>query len=296
MKTRKEISGLHYFDRITGLHILLDEIKIPETELQHCPRTVSIALTNICDLKCHFCYAPKNRETFSFDYLISLCSELDRLGVLEITFGGGEPTLFPQFVELCNWIWDNTSLGISFTTHGHHVNQSFINSIKDKISSIRFSIDGIEPYYSKIRGKKLDNLISTIKYLDGKIPFGINCVVSKNNTEELKNVIELAIKLNANNVLVIPEHFNGVFQITTDDWKEIDSLIYLYSPQIEILVTYESSNYLKSATLDIGTGQEYLFAHISADNLLKINSFDKTGINISNIADLKNHFITLKYN
>lgn len=296
MKVRKEISGLHYFNRVTGLHILMDEIMIPKEQIQQTPRTVSIALTNVCDLKCHFCYAPKNRHTLAFDYLISLCKQLDSLGVLEITFGGGEPTLYPKFEELCSWVWENTSLGISFTTHGHHINDAFINNIRNKVSSIRFSIDGSESRYSDIRGKNLDDVITKIKSINGQIPFGINCVVSKGQTEELKKVIELAINLQANNVLIIPEHTDGVFQITLADWEQIDKIIKFYNDQIELLVTYEAGNYLKSKTLEVSSNQEYLFAHISADNRLKQNSFDNEGILIQDINELNQYFLKIKTN
>lgn len=296
MKVRKEISGLHFFDRVTGVHLLLDEIKISKADAYHTPRTVSIALTNKCDLKCHFCYAPKNKHTLSFEYLTSLCKQLDDIGVLEITFGGGEPTLFPRFEELCNWIWDNTSLGISFTTHGHHIDESFISKIKGKVSSIRFSIDGLEPRYSVIRGRKLSDLVQKIKLVSGQIPFGINCVVSKEQTDELKKVIELAIDLQASNVLIIPEHSNGVFQITKEDWIKLDGIIESYSKQIELLVTYEAGNHLQSETLDVSANQEYLFAHISADNKLKQNSFDIEGVLIQEISELKNYFLTINPN
>ena len=296
MKIRKEISGLHFFDRVTGLHILLDEIKIPNEQVHNSPRTVSIALTNVCDLKCHFCYAPKNKHALNFSYLTELCKELDNLGVLEITFGGGEPTLFPQFKELCNWVWDNTHLGISFTTHGHHLDPIFINEIQNKISSIRFSIDGIEPRYSIIRGKKLSDLISRIKKIDGKIPFGINCVVSTEQVPELEKVILLAIELNASNILIIPEHSNGVFQITKQEWRMIDELIEKYEKNIEILVTYEASNFLQSQTLDVSSNKEYLFAHISADNKLKQNSYDTEGVLIRNVSNLNQYFSTINNN
>jgi len=296
MKVRKEISGLHFFDRVTGLHLLLDEIKIPEKDTQNTPRTVSIALTNKCDLKCHFCYAPKDKNALTFDYLTKLCKQLDNIGVLEITFGGGEPTLFPRFEELCNWVWDNTSLGISFTTHGHHINEELISRISGKVSSIRFSIDGLEPRYSTIRGKKLSDLIEKIKLVSGQIPFGINCVVSKEQTDELKKVIELAIDLQASNVLIIPEHSNGIFQITKEDWIKLDDIIKSYSKQIELLVTFEAGNYLQSNTLDVSTNQEYLFAHISADNKLKQNSFDTDGILIQKITELKKYFSNINTN
>jgi MoaA/NifB/PqqE/SkfB family radical SAM enzyme len=290
MKIRKEISGLHCFDRKSGIHILLDEIKFNKNQIQNSPRIVSIALTNICDLKCHFCYAAKNRLTLEYDFLQNLSIELDKLGVLELTFGGGEPTLYPHFVELCKWIWENTDLGISFTTHGHRLTSEVIDEIINYTSMIRFSIDGIEPRYSEIRGKKLSDLLNIINYTKNKIPFGINCVVSKNNIQELINVIDLAIKIGAENILIIPEHLNGKFQLTTDDWRMLNEVIDKYDSQIELLVTYEAANFIKATTLNISYTNEFLFSHISADKKLKINSYDKEGLEITNLGSLESYF------
>lgn len=294
MKVRKEISGMHYFNRETGIHILMDEIKFPINEIANVPRIVSIALTNVCDLKCQFCYAPKNRETLNLEELKQLCKILDDLGVLEITFGGGEPTLYPNFIELCKWIWHNTLLGISFTTHGHKLDENFVREISGNISIIRISIDGIEPRYSEIRGKSLNVLLEKISYLTKKIPFGINCVVSKNETIELENVIELAIEIGAENVLIIPEHHNGVFQLTDEDWGCLDSIIKKYDKKIELLVTHDAAPFINSKTLEIADSNEFLFSHISADNKIKLNSYDKDGIQIFDINEMKNYFNQIK--
>lgn len=283
MKVRKEVSGLHYFDRETGIHILFDEIKIPQNELSKSPRIVSIALTNICDLKCHFCYAPKNRDNLDIEQLKELCKQLDILGTLEITFGGGEPTLYPNFIELCQWIWQNTSLGISFTTHGHKIDCEFIDKIQGNVSMIRFSIDGIEPRYSEIRGKKLDDLLQKISFVKNKIPFGINCVVSKDKTNELEEVIKLAIGIGAENILIIPEHEQGEFNLTQSDWFNIDRIMNEYINKIEILITHEASRFIYSRTLEIAHETEFLFLHISADKKMKINSYDTNGIDINDL-------------
>ncbi len=274
----------------------MDEVRLPDDQITRSPRTVSIALTNICDLKCHFCYAPKNKQTLSYDHVTNLCKQLDDIGVLEVTFGGGEPTLFPRFDDLLKWVWDNTSLGTSFTTHGHHITEEFVKNIQGKISSVRFSIDGIEPKYSMVRGRKLDNLIDKIKLLEGQIPFGINSVVSNGETDELKKVIELSIALKASNILIIPEHSKGHFQLSKSDWSEIDAIIDYYKKDIEVLVTYAASRFLSSQTLTVSSEQEILFAHISADNKVKQNSFDTAGILIDDINCLKNYFLLINPN
>src|SRR5207237_10889693 len=100
MKLRKELRGLHFYDRITGLHILADEVRIPDAERDEGPEVISIAVTNICDLSCAFCYAPKSRHTLSVREITQWCSELSELITLKLAIIGGEPTLFPVVADL----------------------------------------------------------------------------------------------------------------------------------------------------------------------------------------------------
>ena len=59
-KVRLSEAGMHLFDRISGLNILLDEVKVPAGQVSRAPRYLSVALTNACELRCVFCYAPKH--------------------------------------------------------------------------------------------------------------------------------------------------------------------------------------------------------------------------------------------
>ncbi len=294
MKTRKEASGIHLFDRVSGLHILLDEVKVPPESCSVAPRTVSIALTNICDLKCSFCYAPKNWDTLSLNFTLALTKKLDELGSLEITFGGGEPLLYPSFSELCNWIWNNTCLAISVTTHGHHLSKRIISEIEGKISSIRFSIDGVEPYYSEVKGKPLHRLLSIIQDVRGKIPFGINTVISPGKVSELIGLIKLAIDIDAQNILIIPEHHNGVFNLSKSEWEELNEIIDAWKSKIQLHLAYDAYNYLDVDCLQTEIDNEFLFAHISADGKLRVNSFCEDGIRIEDINRLEEYFKILK--
>jgi len=294
MKVRKEKSGIHFFERSNGLHLLLDEFENRLTDIDPSPRTVSIALTNRCDLKCHFCYAPKSKHELEFEYIKTLSAKLDKLGVLELTFGGGEPTLHPEFIEICTWIWYNTRMGISVTTHGHHLNFEKINQLSGKLSSIRFSIDGLEPYYSSIRGRKLSDLLIIIGQVHGKINFGINSVISTGRIKSTIDLLNMAISIGADNILIIPEHKNGLFLLQSDEWVELSEIIASYKDKIEIFITNDASDKIINPTLELSLPGEFLFAHISADKKLKKNSFDKSGIDISSLADITADFLTLQ--
>lgn len=296
MKIRKEISGLHLFDRTNGLHILIDELVVPLNEIDISPRTVSIALTNVCELKCHFCYAPKSNDFISFQDLKIIAKKLDGIGVLELTFGGGEPLLHPYFVDICNWVWENTNLGITVTTNGHLINIDMVSKIKGKISFIRISIDGIEPYYSTVKGKPLNNVLENIKLFKNNIPFGINTVVSPEKTEELINVIELSIHIGAKNLMIIPEHVKGRFILTKNDWTAIEQIIMHYKNQIQLYLSYNASRFVHTEYLETEKENEYLFAHISAKKRLQINSYVDEGIDIDDYSKMVYYFKELYKN
>lgn len=74
---------------------------IPRTSCHSTTPQVSIALRNRCDLACAHCYAPKSRDELRFDTITRWLAELDAHGTLGIGFGGGERTLYPEFVKIC---------------------------------------------------------------------------------------------------------------------------------------------------------------------------------------------------
>jgi sulfatase maturation enzyme AslB (radical SAM superfamily) len=294
MKLRKEKSGLHLFDRVSGVHILFDEIACVEEELDLAPRTVSVALTNKCNCSCDFCYANKNDNTLTKEFVMNLAKEIDQLGALELTFGGGEPLVHPDLAQICEWIWKNTSLGISITTNGHFLTQSKVDEIKNHVSSIRVSIDSLEPEYSMHRNKALSEVLDSISYLKGNIPFGLNVICRPGKTELLKNIIELAIDVGAMNVLIIPEHVKGRFILTEEDWNLLENIISIYDKRIQLYVTYDAATQLNISCLDTEVENEFLFIHISADRQLKRNSYDNVGKYIDSLEELKHLFYNIK--
>src|SRR3954466_16303719 len=94
-------SGIHLFDRRTGLNCLFDEVRVPPERWAAAPRHVALALTNAGDLACAHCYAPKPPAILAPDKVYRWLAELDTIGCLGVGFGGGEPTLHPGFPDFC---------------------------------------------------------------------------------------------------------------------------------------------------------------------------------------------------
>lgn len=76
-KRRCSAAGVHVFDRVARLNILVDDVPVPASLHAGAPRHVSIALTNRCDLACAHCDAPKSRDELRFNTAAGLLGELD---------------------------------------------------------------------------------------------------------------------------------------------------------------------------------------------------------------------------
>jgi MoaA/NifB/PqqE/SkfB family radical SAM enzyme len=276
VKLRREARGLHFYDRSSGLHVLLDECPIPPEYIDEGPAVISIALTNACDLSCAFCYAPKSNHWLRSDDVIRWCRELEGLGTLEIAFGGGEPTLYPRLPQLCHTLWSETNLGISITTHGQHLTDELVSSLQRAVSIIRVSIDGPEPYYSSIRGHRLQSLMERLDRVGGRIPLGINTVINPDTLPHLDEMAALVRGVGAVDWLLLPEVRSGEFILSDSEWRVLDQWIAERRFDIDLRVATEATKHLTCPLLLDEPPESY--AHISANGHLRRRSYSTGGI------------------
>ena len=277
MKIRFENRGIHFYDRITGVHILADEYVVPEKLYSRGPSVVSIALTNICDLNCHFCYVPKNNYSLEKEAVIAWCQELDSLGTLEVAFGGGEPTLYPGLVDLCYKIWTQTNLGISVTTNGHHLTSDLISKLTGIVSIIRVSIDSVEPLYSKLRNRPLAPVLDTISYLSERIPVAINTVINNLTLSTLDQMLVFLKDIGITDWLLLPQVYEGNYILTKGDWSRLEGWVNEHWTEVDLSITSATQRFVKCPFLFMAEDQDD-YVHISADYYLRECSYKAGGI------------------
>ena len=280
-KVRSSASGLHLFDRASGVNILLDEISPPSTAWASAPRQVSIALTNACDLTCAHCYAPKASATLQIDALTRWLTELDENGCLGVGFGGGEPTLFPGFSEICSFTARNTQMAVTFTTHAHRISESLAQQLADHVHFVRVSMDGVATTYERIRGRSFQTLITHLDIIRNHFKFGINFVVNKGTVTELDKAIEIAATFGASEFLLLPERATS--KSSGVDHKTMEALrewIHAYEGPLPLLLTEAASEGMPSCTPIPNEAALDAYAHIDASGNLKATSFDLAGIRI----------------
>lgn len=281
-KHRYGADGLHLFDRKTGLNILLDEITFSEEAWSKAPRQVSIALTNACDLSCTHCYAPKHKAKLDFSSLIKWLDTLDQHGCIGIGFGGGEPTLYPKFFDLCQYASNQTNLAVTMTTHAHRITPTCIEKLEGHLHFVRVSMDGIDAVYEKIRGRPFKELLKKISLIEKKFPFGINYVVNDKTIIHLDEAVKIACDAGASEFLLLPEiAVRRGKEITRDTLDIMKEWIRGYGGKMRLSISENHADALPICypfKNDIGLRA---YAHIDAQGTFKRTSFDNFGIPIS---------------
>lgn len=291
MRVRYENRGVHIYDRITGTHVLMDEIITPSEKIHIGPRVMSIALTNLCDSHCYFCYAPKTLDSLKPEYVYDLCQAMDTIGVLEVAFGGGEPTLYPDLSNLCKDIWNSTNLGISITTNGNNLTRKLIDDFVGNISIVRFSIDAMEPLYSQIRGHSISGIVDRISYIKNKIPFGINSVINNNTIGHLDAILKFAINYGAENILLLPQIENSKFVLSETDWTKLEKWINQNWREFPLEISSLARPFLNCPFLFNSEYEPRLcYWHISADRKIRETSYYGSGTAICDGSQLIEFF------
>jgi MoaA/NifB/PqqE/SkfB family radical SAM enzyme len=197
--------GAHLFDRRSGLNVLLDEAAIPPERWHRAPRYVSVAVTNACELSCPYCYAPKQAARLAVDQIVGWAGELSDAGCLGLGLGGGEPTAHPDFARLCCQLADQTGMAVTFTTHGHRLDEPMASRIRGSVHFIRVSVDGTGDIYQRLRGRSFERLLEQLALVASIAPFGINVVVNDETVGQLDELAERAAAAGACEMLLLPE-------------------------------------------------------------------------------------------
>lgn len=281
-KMRKCASGVCFFNRETGINVLLDEVRIPEREYSPAPRNVSIALTNRCDLNCPFCFVPKDTFTLDFDQLKGWLIELDENGTLGVGFGGGEPTLHPEFTEICRFAAEQTALAVSFTTHGHSLDKKNLNALKRCVNFIRISMDGIGTTYEQLRNRSFHDLLKRLADIrESGIRFGINYILNAKTFPCLDEATKIAESAGATEFLLLPEMpVCGSVGCTGDILKQLRDWVSGNRGTLRLSISEFSSDGFPVCNPFLNETGLRAFAHIDAAGNLKRTSFNEFGTSI----------------
>jgi len=280
-RVRRSAFGLHLFNRVTGVNVLLDEVRPRQSTWSLAPRQVSIALINACDLECSFCYAPKHAAALDGPLVKSWLKELDANGCLSVGFGGGEPTLHPEFPELCAFARGQTGLAVTFTTHAHRLSDRLLALLEGNVHFVRVSMDGIGTTYERVRGRPFVELVRRLEQVRALAPFGVNTVVNEDTVGDLDGVVAIAAEAGASEILLLPERsVRGSPGIGQQAMARLRAWVATTKSPIRLAVSESGSAGLETCRPVPGEVGLNAYAHIDASGCLRGNSFDPEGVDI----------------
>lgn len=96
----------------------MNKIKIPKGEYR-------LSITSACNMKCVYCHNEGNTEfsQLSIKDIDSLISNSVNVDLHSIRLTGGEPTVHPQFIEICKLIKQKYNLKLGVNTNGMDISK-----------------------------------------------------------------------------------------------------------------------------------------------------------------------------
>lgn len=178
-----------------------------EDHLQHTCSPI-LEINDVCDLTCPVCIV-RNQQGYSMplaDFKRAVDQLLEKEGELAVLLlSGGEPTLHPQFFELCDYVLRGPHQGrvkrLLISTHGRRIaeSQAFAERFKASGAYASLQFDTLKPgVYPRMRGVELLEMklrcIERIQALD--IPTVLVPTLSKgDNDDEVGALIEFGLKI-----------------------------------------------------------------------------------------------------
>ena len=180
------------------------------------PYAMLCELTHRCPLSCPYCSNPVELELKSKEINTNLwkmaLSDGANIGILQAHFSGGEPTARKDLEELVSHA-SKIGLYTNLITSGVLINEDRLKKLYDAgLDHVQVSIQDTDPKNSeKIAGfKGHEKKIETCGLIRKVgLPLTVNAVMHRQNLHNLKNMIELAVELDAERLEVAQVQYYG---------------------------------------------------------------------------------------
>ena len=165
------------------------------------PVNLTWEVTLACNLRCLHCLSSSAEPAageLSTAEALNLVNQLESERVFQINFGGGEPFMRPDFLEILD-ACHARGIMTCISTNGTLITADLVKRVsRNRLVAIQVSLDGARKATCEaIRGEgTFDAAISALKLLaDSPIPSSINTVLTGQNASEIPALHELAGKL-----------------------------------------------------------------------------------------------------
>ena len=196
------------------------------------PLTINWAVTNRCNFKCRHCYSRTDpSDELDLKTLFSCIEKVVAAGVLSINFGGGEPLLRSDLLEIAAFA-SGRGLRVSMNSNGFLIDREKALSLRAAgFSKVGISLDSHLPdVHDGFRGIKGSHqkAVAALAYLkEAGIKTSLSTVICKINHTAIRELISFALQhgvhqLNFHNFKCSGLGYSNKdeLDLSADEWKE----------------------------------------------------------------------------
>jgi MoaA/NifB/PqqE/SkfB family radical SAM enzyme len=171
----------------------------------------SIHFTKDCNLSCSFCYRDKTRtgREKDFKFFLELVPYIKQLGIPQIALGGGEPTLYPEFISAMSAKCAEYGIILNITSNGRLLMDSIgmLEALKG-VTMVSLSLDN-EKVKSVQDMQSYVELIHKIhRYTDVQV--GCNLLVDENMMKVMPALVDKLFEHGIDRVFALcPKNFHA---------------------------------------------------------------------------------------
>ncbi|MEJ2363926.1 MAG: SynChlorMet cassette radical SAM/SPASM protein ScmE [Deltaproteobacteria bacterium] len=171
-------------------------------KLMRTPRSVELAITNRCNLRCtycsHFSGAGDVGQDLPEKEWLQFFEELNRCAVMNVTLQGGEPFCRKDLPELIDGIVRNR-MRFTILSNGTLINEEMATFLAStgRCNGVQVSIDGSVPTtHDACRGegnfiRAMEGIKSLQKY---NVPVPVRVTIHRKNVNDLNNIAKLLLE------------------------------------------------------------------------------------------------------
>jgi len=195
------------------------------------PLTINWALNNSCNFACRHCYSREDtHDELEVDLLYACLEKVAKAGVLSVNFGGGEPLLYPNLMQIAKFA-SGLGLRISMNSNGWLINQSTATALKEAgFSKIGISIDSHLPtVHDSFRGVvgSHHRAVSALQHLSSVgLVTSVSTVICRINNQTIDDLVAFALdkgvgQLNFHNFKCsgLGLTHKDELDLTSEEWK-----------------------------------------------------------------------------
>jgi GeoRSP system radical SAM/SPASM protein len=196
------------------------------------PLIINWAITNKCNFKCSHCYSRNDpSDELDKNSLFKCIEHVAKAGVLSINFGGGEPLLRKDLLEIAEFA-SQQGLQVSMNSNGYLIDENRAVMLKKYgFSKVGISIDSHLPQvHDSFRGVhgSHEKAVKALSYLNEVgIETSISTVICRINFKDINALVEFAInnrvkQLNFHNFKCSGLGFSNrdKLDLNSMEWKE----------------------------------------------------------------------------